>query len=399
MIKPDFFTRVSNVISRRTTVAGFAALAIAIPASARAQEGLDHGRSSDRPHAALPLEGGTLAGEPRSAATLPPTPSGEREGELRARSRPAQEIAVEVEGCAALRPDALGEAIALELGEGGAVRPRDQAPLVVIVDAARCDGETWRARIEDAVGVVRGPMELSLASFPMESRVRITALFIAEWLAAVAPRPRAAEALAPPAPPASHAPRPPPAEPAVEAEPAPPTASELHLRVLGMISFRQIPDTPASVGGTDLGVQLAHVGELGLGVEISLGAEYGRQWDFIGLGTVRGALSSFVLFTPLEWLEVDLGVRGTVEALVDYGHHDLAANDDDPWHGWLSGFARGLWHALPALGLSLALEVEMGGSIGNVVITDGLPGPPESDEVLLEGFLFAARAGVVATAW
>ncbi|AKF10927.1 hypothetical protein DB32_008076 [Sandaracinus amylolyticus] len=311
----------------------------------------------------------------------------------------ARDASVRVDGCAGAE-GAVAGALALELGASWQLVPEDAAALRIEVVIADCDAEVWSARVLDAEGTtLRGPAELAMAGFPSSSRARIAALWIAEWLATIegrepppveiepAPTPEPAPLAAP-----ARAAEPAPVPAVIDATPEPP----LRTRFVGLASFRQVPDTPATLGGIDLAFQIARDGTLGVGAEIGVGLEGGTQWMYEML-VVRGTLSAFVLFGGNDWLEVDVGARATLEELVQYTRGAWRERLSGTLHGYVGGFVRTLVFVVPAT-VALAVDLEFGGAPTPVsYFVPQEPGhefPGDYDD-LLGGFYFSARAGVV----
>lgn len=325
---------------------------------------------------------------------------------MSASSASAQRVSVVVEGECVERVD-VESALALELAAGWVMVGEDDSTAEVRVEvvAAACEAATWTARVVDRSGVVvRGPAELAMAGFAPASRARIAALWLAEWLATL---PGAPEAEADPAPVSVPEPAPvsvPDVEPGADSgsdadsDPGPDPDSDdppLRFRFVALATFRQVPDTPATLGGGEIGVQLARGDELGFGVELSAGVEGGVQWTYEML-VLRGSVSAFALLAPAAWVEIDLGARASLEHLTEYTRSALRERLYGPLHGTVGAFARTLLFVTG--GLAVAVDLELGGALAPVVYSvEQPPGyelPSDWDE-LLGGFYFAARAGIV----
>lgn len=326
----------------------------------------------------------------------------------------AHDVSVRVDGCDGAETATVAAALALELGAGWRVVPELDAPMRIEVSIADCAATTWSARVLDARGeVLRGPAELAMGGFPSSGRARIAALWIAEWLATITPEGAveiAVTDVAADTGAAAHAA--PETTPPIVADPAaqadapitteittqlatPRDDAPLLVRFVALASFRQVPGTPATLGGGDLAVQIARGGTIGLGVELGAGVESGKQWSY-DLLLVRGTLSAFVLLGGTDWIEIDVGARAALEHLPSYTRGAFMERLSGTLHGYLGSFVRTLIFVVP--GVSIAVDLEFAGGLTPITYhVDQPPGyelPDDYDE-LLGGFSFAARAGIV----
>jgi hypothetical protein len=159
-----------------------------------------------------------------------------------------------------------------------------------------------------------------------------------------------------------------------------------------MGSFRQIPETPASLGGIDVALHLVW-GRVG--VELGGGVEAGLRWS-APLAVARGSLAAFWVFTPATRFSVDVGLRLTLADLLLYAP-DWATGQpvQRTAHGGGGVFGRALLRVSSRA--SLAMDVEAGFNpwyVEHTVTSVAWPTPTDHER-LLGGFTFAVRTGVV----
>lgn len=345
----------------------------------------------------------------------------------------ARDVSVRVEGCEGAMTATVAAALALELGAAWQVVPEADATVRVEVTIADCEAASWSTRLLDREGaVLRGPADLAMAGFPTASRARIAALWIAEWLATLDGEARAptegaalgagaepdadgdadpggaadadpagtdgADAGAGAAAAAGHGPEDRDGAAAAGAEAEPPDGHDeapLLFRFVALATMRQIPETPATLGGVELGFQVARGGPIGIGAELGAGIEGGRQWSY-DLFVVRGTLSAFLLLEAAQWIEIDIGARAALEHLPAYTRGAFREHLSGNLHGYMGGFLRTLLFVVP--GIAITVDIEASGALTPVIYyVDQPPGAelPGNPAELLSGFALGVRAGIV----
>lgn len=300
------------------------------------------------------------------------------------------DLALDVQGCA--EPDsparALPDALRLELSPEWRVATTDDAPVRVRVSLEGCAADAWTIALLDAEGAVRrGPVALDVRGFPASARTRIAALWIAEWLATLAP------AESPPAVARSSAPAPLETPPApAPRPPSPPRPRVFRARIGVMGAFRQVPETPASLAGAEVALHLVW-GRWG--AELAGGVEAGVRWSN-PMAVVRGSLGLFYAAPITERFSVDVGLRLTLADLVYYELR-FAARDQTlrTAHGGGGVFGRALLRMSARASLAVDLEGGYNPWYAENSVASGQLSPPEESDRILGGFTFAARVGVV----
>lgn len=310
----------------------------------------------------------------------------------------ADDLHLTVEGCEGAESPAatLPAALRLELPPAWRLAATPTSAVRVGIVLAGCSADTWTLTLRDRDGAqTLGPVALHVGGFPPAARTRIAALWIAEWLATLPPpAPVTAPPSIPPArPPEVPAPRawvPPP-------DPAPPTprpasAATVRARFAVMGAFRQIPETPASLGGLDVAL---HLRWGRFGVELGGGLEAGLRWT-VPLAVARASLGAFWVFAPAPRFSVDVGLRVTLADLLLY---------EPPWaarqpvqqtaHGGGGVFGRALLSVSSRASLAMDLEVGANPWYAEHTVIPGDSRGPVDQERILGGFTFAARTGVV----
>lgn len=315
----------------------------------------------------------------------------------------ADDLRVSVEGCEGPESPAatLPAALRLELLPAWRLVEATTVPAVHVgINLAGCAADTWTLTLRGHDGALTlGPVALQVGGFPAEARTRIAALWIAEWIATLPPpAPGTAPPVDPPVdpparPPEAHARRPWSALPAPR-PPAPrrssPTLMRARFGVMG--TFRQIPETPASLGGIDVALHLLW-GRFG--VELGGGVEAGVRWS-APLALARGALGAFWIFTPATRFSVDVGLRLTLADLLLYEPAWIPRQPmQQTAHGGGGVFGRALLRV--STRASLAMDLEAGvypWYAEHTVTLDAVRGPTDQERIL-GGFTFAVRTGVV----
>lgn len=330
---------------------------------------------------------------------------------LAPRSAAARDVAIEVHGCVELDAAALGEAVTLETAGAWVVVAGAQN--VVRIDLPGCDAAEWSLRVLDATGESRlGPVQITMRGLREDARTRVASLWIAEWLATLSEElPRAAVGLSDPylEPQTIPAARTPPVDgPPADQPAAAPAGLPAELRVRGAVlaAFRYGHDLWGYLGGADLGLSVAYVDDFGFGLEITLGALYGSQWNLHDLGVGLGTISAFALATLAPWMEISAGVRSTVEGVFAYSRPELLGQPETSPHGLIGGFLRGQIRL--TRGVTAAADVELAGALGGIrqgwVDTslpedreprDGRRATDVTEVQLLDGLHFTARLGLV----
>ncbi|MFO0628433.1 MAG: hypothetical protein U0325_22865 [Polyangiales bacterium] len=306
-------------------------------------------------------------------------------------------------GCAGAGSPVAGlpDALRLELNPAWRLADEPTGAVQVRVTLAGCAADTWTLTLHDRDGATTlGPVALHVGGFPAAARTRIAALWIAEWLATLpppssplpppSPAPPAAVVL--PAPPAPVAPRPwtPPSAPPPVVRAASSTTVRARFGVTA--SFRQVPETPASLGGIDVSLHLLW-GRFG--VELGGGLEAGLRWS-APLAVARGSVAAFWVFTPAARFSVDVGVRLTLADLLFYDPvWGTRQSGRSTVHGGGGVFGRALLRV--SARTSLAMDLEAGGNpwYAEHSLLAGDPRVPVDHERILGGFFFVARTGVL----
>lgn len=310
----------------------------------------------------------------------------------------ADALRVTVEDCAGAESPAitLPDALRLELSPAWRLAATSEAVVRVQVTLAGCAADTWTLTLSDRDGARDlGPVALHVGGFPAAARTRIAALWIAEWLATLPPpAPPTAPPEAPPAQrPVAPAPLPwsPPTAPSPPAR-VPASAARLRARFGVMGSFRQIPETPASLGGLEVSLHLVW-GRFG--VELGGGVDAGVRWS-APMAVARGSLGAFWVFAPAARFSVDVGLRLTLAALLFYDPGWVMRQPvHDTTHGGGGVFGRAMLRVSSRV--SLAMDLEVGVNpwyVEHTLIWNDVRGPVDHERIL-GGVTFAARTGVV----
>ncbi len=169
-------------------------------------------------------------------------------------------------------------------------------------------------------------------------------------------------------------------------------ATTMRARFGVMGSFRQIPETPASLGGIDVALHLLW-GRFG--VELGGGVEAGLRWS-APLAVARGSLGAFWVFTPATRFSVDVGLRLTLADLLLYEPGWITGQPvQQTTHGGGGVFGRALLRVSSRA--SLGMDVEAGvypWYAEHTVTLDAMRGPTDQQRIL-GGFTFAVRTGLV----
>lgn len=308
----------------------------------------------------------------------------------------ANDLRLSVEGCEGPESPAatLPAALRLELRPAWRLVEATTEPAVhVAITLAGCAAATWTLTLRGHDGApTLGPVALQVGGFPAAARTRIAALWIAEWLATLPPPApvTAPPAAPPPPPPEAPAPRPwsAPRPPAPRG--ASPTTVRARFGVMGV--FRQIPETPASLGGIDVSLHLLW-GRFG--VELGGGVEAGLRWN-APLAVARGSLGAFWVFTPAARFVVEVGLRLNLADLLLYEPGWIGRQPvEQTTHGGGGVFGRALLRVSSRASLAMDLEAGVNPWYAEHAVTwDAMRGPADPERIL-GGFTFAARAGVV----
>jgi len=293
-------------------------------------------------------------------------------------SAQARSLEVRLHGC----DDVIGlhESLSMELAASGWAIGAAPAEVTAEIELRTCDDRRWTVRFVEGPRV-HGPFALDLGDLPARSRARLAALWISEWLQTVHPS-EGARALAPPATP-----------PSPDAPPAPGAPSTLRLRFGVLASVQHHPTGPVTLGGGDVGLQIARIDSPILGLELGVGLDAGRHNDFELLAWNAQLTGIASLWALPSLLEVTVGARLSVHHLLAYGFGGPGTQEvTSPWGATVGGVLRGTLFV--ERGWAVVLEAELGGAVAPWIVTwrGGLDAVDERR--IAHDFYLVARAGV-----